>query len=538
MSRPADISSRMTDEHALVRKFSDTRSPEVFRELADRYAGLVFGTACRCLRDVHLAEDVTQAVFLLLSQKAGTIPQDRPVFAWLHRATRLIAASVRRAEANRRKREATVAAIPFIHATDAEDWSQMEPALDECLGALPTSDQDVLMLRFFERKAHRDIAGLLAISEDAATKRVNRAIEKLRELFRRRGLLVSAAAITAGLAQQSATAAPASLTPMLTLDQLSAASALIDTSTKPAPLLKTVIAALAVAAACVALLYATHRADAPIAATTASSALDSTSSRSMSSSAPLTIPFADTRVTIVGIAENRPNPPAWWSVDGSPITAPSFANRIEVGTDERLLQLVLRIEGPLRNRANRLTLSQADGSFHAATSRDDGQVTWTNWAIAVPATAEHGDLQLALATRDGDEQLIWDAEHGPAPGRESSAFVVTGVEQSRGYTRFMLRRGDAPFPTADSVRFYAELTDGHILATEGSSPTPATTRADFYVAQADVRRVWFEWRDDQRVLIRNVCLHSGLAPNPVTVEPDSARQPRAAVRSRATRGEL
>src|SRR5262245_46381356 len=95
----------MTSEHHLLEEYRTTGSQELFRRLVDQYIDLVYTAAKRQLRDAHLAEDVTQAVFLLLARKAGSVPRDRPLSRWLHRATCYLAANARRADASRRFHE-------------------------------------------------------------------------------------------------------------------------------------------------------------------------------------------------------------------------------------------------------------------------------------------------------------------------------------------------------------------------------------------------------------------------------------------------
>src|SRR5262245_20979422 len=94
------------DEHQLLTEYATTRSHETFGRLVEQCVDLVCSTARRQVRgDAHRAEDVTQAVFMLLAKKAGAVPRDRPLSAWLHRATCYIASNARRADESRRKHE-------------------------------------------------------------------------------------------------------------------------------------------------------------------------------------------------------------------------------------------------------------------------------------------------------------------------------------------------------------------------------------------------------------------------------------------------
>src|SRR5580765_1357453 len=143
--------------------------------------------------DSHLAEDVTQRVFLALAKNPGPLT-DRPVLTgWLHRTAQNIAAQTVRTEVRRRARELEAATMnaSLTHAPDAP-WEQIAPHLDAALGELSEADRDALLLRYFERKSAQEMAQTLGVSEEAAQKRVSRATERLREFFVKRGITAGA----------------------------------------------------------------------------------------------------------------------------------------------------------------------------------------------------------------------------------------------------------------------------------------------------------------------------------------------------------
>src|SRR5437867_683946 len=163
--------------------------------------------------DSHLAEDVTQAVFVALA-KNSTQLTDRPVLSgWLHRTAQNIAAQTVRTDMRRRAREQEAAAMnQSLSGEPDAAWQDIAPHLDAALGELREPDRDALLLRYFERKSAREIAQTLGTSEDAAQKRVSRAVERLREHFAKRGVTVGASGLVVVITANAVQAAPVGLT--------------------------------------------------------------------------------------------------------------------------------------------------------------------------------------------------------------------------------------------------------------------------------------------------------------------------------------
>ncbi|HTR40737.1 MAG TPA: sigma-70 family RNA polymerase sigma factor [Pseudomonadales bacterium] len=199
----------MTDQQ-LLRDYAGKQSDAAFAELVRRHVDLVYSAALRMVCDAHLAKDVTQGVFVALSQNARQLADRAVLSGWLHRTARNIAANTVRSEVRRRAREQEAAAMNELQLSEAT-WDIIAPCLDEALGELSEEDRDALLLRYFERKSGREIAGVLGTSEDAANKRVSRAVERLREIFSKRRVAVGAGGLAALISANAVQSAPAGL---------------------------------------------------------------------------------------------------------------------------------------------------------------------------------------------------------------------------------------------------------------------------------------------------------------------------------------
>lgn len=222
----------MIEDTELLRRYAEERSEGAFAELVQRRVGLVYAVAVRqCGGDVHLAEDVTQRVFADLARKATALAA-RPVLSgWLYRSAQFAASDVVRSERRRRAREEENHSMNEISTGGREadgrqgvvDWEKLRPVLDEALGELGEEERDAVALRFFEEKSFAEIGGRLALSEEAARKRVSRAVGKLQGLLARRGVTSTEAALALVLANQAAAAVPAGLAASVTSGALAGA---------------------------------------------------------------------------------------------------------------------------------------------------------------------------------------------------------------------------------------------------------------------------------------------------------------------------
>jgi RNA polymerase sigma factor (sigma-70 family) len=234
-----ETTNAMTDSQKLLLEYATESSERAFRELVERYVNLVYSTALRLVEgDAHRAEDVTQMVFADLARKARTrwLPPDLMLGGWLHRNTCFVAAKVMRGERRRQSRERR--AVEMNALTEAPtNMTELAPVLDEAINCLRSKDRAAIVLRFFEQQDLRGIGETLGMSENAAQKRVRRALDQLRILLKARGVALSATALATLLTAEAITAAPASLAAVVTGSAVAATAG----SVSGAVLLKAII---------------------------------------------------------------------------------------------------------------------------------------------------------------------------------------------------------------------------------------------------------------------------------------------------------
>jgi RNA polymerase sigma factor (sigma-70 family) len=205
------VASYETDS-ALLREFIDHRAPEVFGELVSRNADWIYAAAVRLVRDKELAEDISQAVFLLLWQRAQSI-RGEALNGWLFNVTRYCASNALRTMQRRKKHERSAAMMTSEVAVQGpqDSWEEVAPVLDRLVATLRRKDRKVVLLRFYRRKTMREISLVLGISEEAARKRVSAAVKNLRLRVSREGISVSAPVLETALLSSVSRSAPPSL---------------------------------------------------------------------------------------------------------------------------------------------------------------------------------------------------------------------------------------------------------------------------------------------------------------------------------------
>lgn len=205
------------DDMTLLREYATRNSEAAFAELVSRRVSFVYSAALRQVRNPHLAEEITQAVFIILAQKAGRISDKTILPGWLFKTTRFAATAQTRARVKRQQREQEAHMQTELQSIAPDPlWEQLSPLLDEALATLGETDRQAVLLRFFENKSLAEVGNTLGTGEDTARKRVSRALEKLRKFFSKRGVASTTTIIAGAISANSVQAAPAAVAKSVT----------------------------------------------------------------------------------------------------------------------------------------------------------------------------------------------------------------------------------------------------------------------------------------------------------------------------------
>ncbi len=258
------LSNMSANDRELLEQFVRENSQDAFTALVNRHLNLVYSAALRQVRSPQLAEEVSQTVFSQLARHAASLNPGTVLTAWLYQVTRRAAIDVVRREARRQAREQIAFQMSDLNVSSSE-WTQLEPLLDEAMESLEEGDRAAVLLRYFENKSFREVGQVIGASEDAAQKRVSRAIDRLRGFLAERKVTVGAGALALAISSNAVQSAPAGLSGVIVAGAAIGASS-ISTSTAVTvakslvmtTLQKTVVAVI-VAGAVGATIYQTHR---------------------------------------------------------------------------------------------------------------------------------------------------------------------------------------------------------------------------------------------------------------------------------------
>ena len=220
-SNPKSIETDLT----LLRRYAETGCERSFARLTERYARMVYAVAKQRLGTRELAEEVAQNVFVALARKASKLRKHEYLGPWLHRATLLECAAAYRSEQRRIRRLEKLATMKEIDSQTPGTDSPWLPLLDEAVGKLKDSEQDLVFQRFFQGMNFAEIGDRCGISEATGRKRMSRILKKLSGFMAKRGVSASAVALGSAMTGHWAKAAPAGLAQSLSQTAVSGATA-------------------------------------------------------------------------------------------------------------------------------------------------------------------------------------------------------------------------------------------------------------------------------------------------------------------------
>jgi len=204
------------DDIALLRQYAKDGSEAAFATLVSRHVNLVYSVALQRTGNPHHAEEVAQAVFIILARKAAQFSDRVIVSGWLYHTAQLTAQNFIRSEIRRARREQEAHMQSILDNSGTETWTRIAPILHDAMARLNAHDRDAIVLRYFENKSLSEMALAMRIAEPAAHKRLTRAVDRLRNNFVKRGVKVSAAALVSIVAANSVNAAPVGLATSIT----------------------------------------------------------------------------------------------------------------------------------------------------------------------------------------------------------------------------------------------------------------------------------------------------------------------------------
>ena len=411
----------------LLRRYIADGDHDAFAELVRRYVSFVHSAARRQTGgDTHLADDVTQAVMIVLARRAGSISSDAVLSSWLFTVTRHAAQNAMKLQARQRfhERRALAAAARVERPLASPDASgnDLRDVLDDAIARLPEPDRSGVVLHFLQDRPHAEVGAALGLSAEAARKRVERALEKMRVFLAGRGVVTTGAAICATLQSESASAtavasaqlaasafnvailagaaqaasSPGSLaiakgvTHMLALAKLKAAAAVI--------LVGTCVAGAGVGVAPLLRQASSHT----IVHTATSAALvqEPPAADAAGATAPYAAKVNDAvRLEFLGVSPYPGDEQSWFSIAGEPIEQPALpdhdGDKIRGEPD---FQMLIRVHAP-RGVA---VVPQIEGArmsahTHDRGADDDAQFILTS-RFAMQNPADSMSMQIGVAS--------------------------------------------------------------------------------------------------------------------------------------------
>src|SRR5437868_14380783 len=198
-------------DRELLERFTALHGEGVFETLVRRHGPLVLSVCRRVLCHDQDAEDVFQAVFLVLARKAASIRKQASLGSWLFGVAYRLALKARASAARRHAHERRFAAMAQTELQPEEYASDMRALLDDELLRLPDKYRAPLVLCYLEGKTHIEAAQVLGWPSGSMSKRLEQAREILRLRLTRRGVALSSVVLITSLGESARAALPPAL---------------------------------------------------------------------------------------------------------------------------------------------------------------------------------------------------------------------------------------------------------------------------------------------------------------------------------------
>ncbi|HVT91076.1 MAG TPA: sigma-70 family RNA polymerase sigma factor [Tepidisphaeraceae bacterium] len=502
------------DDMNLLRAWTHDRNREALGELIGRHINFVYATARRQVGDAHLAEDITQAVFILLLQKAHYIKSEAAMTSWLFTTTRYAAANATKMLRRRKHYELAAAQISKSNCT-ADENAELAPLLNDAIDRLPRLDRTCVIMSFLQQKTHREVAMATGISEEAARKRTSRAVEKLRTFFASRGAVVGTGAIVVTLAHQ--TAAPATIVEStLNVAILAQSAAEMSSASIIAKGVANMLFTVKIkfAAAAVMAMFFTSLVTGQIlrsVLTPTAIALDAGADNVPASDPSTVVLDKDLSIQFLGIS-SYPERDDWRTIDGKPISRPT-QRKVNFKADAGPAYLAaVRVHAPegtgvrceLANTDNWLmsTDDRPGDTIAAFVAKGDTVDLIVNIASEPWKTALVAKPGLSIVAVDGGKI---NAAFTPLFERDGKAIVYVSMAGQEGPWRLVCK-------DAGGQLFLGKLTNGvggeRLTAREFSFDAPATT-----ITSIEIQTRLY----NQKVTARNINLNPAKPSKPEIV---------------------
>ena len=482
-------------------------SRDALGRIARRYVGFVYNAALRQVHDErHLAEDVTQAVFVILSRKVHHMKSGTLLHGWLFTTARYAAANALKMR-KRRIHHERVAAGMRSEAVEHEPVEAVTPLLDEALADLREPDRCAILLSYCGGKTYREVGAEIGMSEEGARKRVERAVNRMRQFFARRGVAVTGAAVVATLKHSASAVTPP---PGLVESILTCMAAPTVSSASVGALAKGVIhmmtwGQLKIAGAMTAIVLTTL-----VGAGAAMLNHHSAPADDKSAPPPATAVVEltnDVKVELLGVTKRPSNDTSWWNADGSPAAAPYHAADDAQGqtggnpADER--DVVFRVTGPgIDDLGVRIELPDERGWSSGRIDALEGVRRISFNSLGKPAA----DVRITMATGAWETMLTQQPTgfrsdlhivFSPAVDEDGGCIVTTSDDLMDHQARVVAIGVDGQ--THERATHFLGITKGF---------RQMTTR--FNLPKDEIDRFEFQARPfDEFVLFKNVSLTSG-----------------------------